>query len=87
MAERLNVLVHGLEVGQAVIITCLDVVDRVGSWLSAEVADALISFEDDESSGVPVLGKSLLACAALPAWSLVLGAPAFFGGVLAAAWV
>jgi hypothetical protein len=45
-----------------VVVACDDVVDGVGSWVTAQVAYAVVAFHYDEAAGVPVGGESLFPC-------------------------
>lgn len=50
VAMRWNVLVYSFEVVQAVVVSCNNMVDSVGSWLLADVADAFVSLEYNKTS-------------------------------------
>lgn len=71
MAERWGVVVDRCEVFQAVVVAGFYVVNRVGSFLSADVADASVSAENYEAAGVPVFGESGFAGASPVGGSLV----------------
>ena len=48
------------------VVSCDYVVDGVRSGLFAEMADALVSFEDDEASCCPIFRESRFASCWLP---------------------
>ena len=50
VAERLNVLMDCFQVVQTVVVSCNDMVDSVGSWLLADVADSFVTLQDDKAS-------------------------------------
>lgn len=54
------------------VVACDEVVYRVCPGFPADVADSLITFEDDESSCLPVPGEALPAGGVLPGGELML---------------
>lgn len=68
------------------IITNVDVIAFVCTWLMAHVAHSVVSFEDDVPAGVPVGGESVFARFGFvgPAVTLMVRASAHVCGVVGA---
>lgn len=64
------------------VVSRVDVINGVGSGLSAKVAYAFVAAKHDLAASVPVFGESGFAGGAVPCGALVLSAAAVFFGVL-----